>query len=65
MILPSEAYRIHILGGVVGRIGIEEGIGAVVVLDEGFKVLIFDNYICHAIFEFSDESEQPADVAGL
>ena len=34
MVVPIEAYGVHILGRKVRRISIEEGVGTVVVLDQ-------------------------------
>ena len=65
MVVPIEAYSVHILGREVRRIGVEEGVGAVVMLDERFKVLIFHHHVCHSIFKFLDESEELSDIEGL
>ena len=65
MIIPAEAYLVHIFGGEVGRVGIEESTGTVVVLNEGFKVLILHNDICHAVLQLRNQSEQLSDVKRL
>ena len=65
MVVPIKAYGVHILGREVRRIGIEEGIGAVIVFDKRFEVLILHDNVSHSIFKLLDESEELSDIEGL
>ena len=65
MVVPIKAYGVHILGREVRRIGIEEGVRPVVVLDERFDVLILQDNVWHSIFKILDESGELSDIEGL
>ena len=65
VVIPSEAYLVHILSGEVWRIGVEECIGTVVVLDERFEVLVFHDDIRHTGLQLRDQSEELSDVKWL
>ena len=45
MVVPVEPYRVHILGGKIRRIGIEECVDAVIMFNERLEVLILYNDI--------------------
>ena len=65
VVIPSESHLIHILGGEVWRIGVEEGIGTIIVLDERFEVLVFHDDVRHSGLQLCDQSEELSDVKGL
>ncbi len=65
VVIPSEAHLVHILGGEVRRIGVEEGIGTVIVFDERFEILVFHDDVCHTGLQLGDQSEEFSDVEGL
>ena len=49
----------------IRRIGIEEGVRPVVVLDERFEVLVFHDDVRHSGLQLRDQSEELSDVKGL
>ena len=65
MIFPGESALIHILTAEIGRITVEKGIRAVIMADQHFKVLIFDDSVLHADAEILDQPEQTPDGEGL
>ena len=50
MVGLGKLHGVHILRGEVRRVEVEKGVGPVVVVDEGFKVLVFDYHICQPVF---------------
>ena len=65
MVVPVEPYRVHILGGKIRRIGIEECVDAVIMFNERLEVLILYNDIRHAVLQFMDQSEEFSDIKRL
>ena len=65
MILPGKSALIHILAAEIGRITVKEGIRAVIMADQHFKVLILDDGVLHPDAEILDQPEQAPDGEGL
>ena len=65
MVGPGKLHRVHILRGEVAAGRGRKGVRPVVVVDEGFKVLILHHNIGQPALQLLNEPKQPPQIKGL